>query len=122
MWVASSAADTPEGSNLEIPARTGESVRDHEYATGEHPVPELRQSAHCSTGKANRKQNPGNPEQRLSKLLEEAGATLLRTRKHQVVILRNGKRITLPKTPSDHRAALNAVGDVRRAMREPVRT
>jgi hypothetical protein len=47
---------------------------------------------------------------------------LLRTRKHQVVILRNGKRITLPKTPSDHRSALNAIGDLRRAMREPART
>jgi hypothetical protein len=66
--------------------------------------------------------SPGNPEQRLNKLLEQAGATLLRTRKHQVLVLRNGKKVVLPKTPSDHRSSLNAIGDLRRAMREPVRT
>ena len=56
------------------------------------------------------------------KLLEEAGATLVRTRKHQVLVLRNGKKVVLPKTPSDHRSSLNAIGDLRRAMRGPART
>lgn len=52
----------------------------------------------------------------LSQVLEKAGAVLKRRNKHAVYELPNGNKVTVSATPSDHRAELNAIADVRRAV------
>ena len=50
-------------------------------------------------------------------LLKQAGAVLLRDRKHRVYRLANGQTLVMAKTPSDQRGTRNAVASLRRAIR-----
>lgn len=40
-----------------------------------------------------------------------------RQNRHVVYKLPNGRRVTLSKTPSDHRECLNAISDLKKAAR-----
>ena len=57
-----------------------------------------------------------NPEIEIQKLLNENGAKLLRNNKHQVWGLPNGREFTCANTPSDRRAAANALSDLRKVL------
>ncbi len=52
----------------------------------------------------------------VERMLEQSGAVLARQNKHLVYRLPNGRTFTRHKTPSDHRAALNELSDLRRAL------
>ena len=52
----------------------------------------------------------------VSRLLENSGAVLVRQKKHLVYQLPNGRMFTRYKSPSDHRAPLNELSDLRRAL------
>ena len=52
----------------------------------------------------------------VTKLLHESGAVLVRQNKHLVYQLPNRRTFTRSKTPSDNRAALNELSDLRRAL------
>ena len=49
-------------------------------------------------------------------MMAEAGAVLIRDKNHLRFRLANGKSLTLAKTPSDYRAVLNSIADLRRLM------
>lgn len=55
-----------------------------------------------------------NVSDRLKHALSGVGAVLKRSKKHLVYELPNGKSFTLPSTPSDTRADLNAISDLRK--------
>jgi hypothetical protein len=55
-----------------------------------------------------------NVSGRLKQALDDAGAVLKRSKKHLVYELPNGKSFTIPSTPSDSRADLNAISDLRK--------
>jgi hypothetical protein len=57
-----------------------------------------------------------NASVEVSRLLEESGAVLVRHKKHLVYQLPNGRTFTRYKSPSDHRAPLNELSDLRRAL------
>jgi hypothetical protein len=57
-----------------------------------------------------------NPADEIANLLAADGAELGRWDKHKVYRLSNGKLFTMAATPSDHRACLNAVSDLRLAL------
>jgi len=48
------------------------------------------------------------------KLLVKDGWEVINTGKHPKLVAPNGRRLTVPATPSDHRAALNFLADVKR--------
>ena len=48
--------------------------------------------------------------------MAEAGAVLIRDKNHLRYRLANGKTLTLAKTPSDYRAVLNQISDLRKLM------
>jgi hypothetical protein len=52
----------------------------------------------------------------IDRLLDRHGAVLIRQNKHLVYRLPNGGTFTRFKTPSDHRAALNELSDLRHAL------
>jgi hypothetical protein len=52
----------------------------------------------------------------IERLLRESGAVLVRQGKHLVYRLPNGSMFTRGKTPSDHRAPLNELSELRRAL------
>jgi len=54
-------------------------------------------------------------------LLKQAGAVLVRHRRHRVYRLANGQTLVLSNTPSDHRESRNAIADLRRAIRGQAR-
>lgn len=54
------------------------------------------------------------PKGRLKQALESVGAKLKRDKKHRVYELPNGKNFVIPSTPSDTRADLNAISDLRK--------
>ncbi len=58
-----------------------------------------------------------NPEQEINQLLEADGAVLERHSKHDVYKLSNGAKFVRSRTPSDHRAGLNTLSDLRKMMR-----
>ena len=47
-------------------------------------------------------------------MLKDAGAVCVRRNKHLVFKLANGKTLTMAKTPSDRRAILNTISDLKR--------
>jgi len=49
-------------------------------------------------------------------MLDQAGAVVERQNKHIVYKLANGRKLTLSKTPSDHRAILNTISDLKRLL------
>jgi len=55
-------------------------------------------------------------EQTIEELLEKDGSVLLRHNKHKVWLLSNGQRFTQSTTPSDHKAALNQLSDLKHAL------
>lgn len=55
------------------------------------------------------------PAQEIDRLLAESGAELVRHNKHLVYRLAKGKTWTRASTPSDHKAELNMLRDLRRA-------
>ena len=57
-----------------------------------------------------------NASAEVSRLLEQSGAVLVRHKKHLVYQLPNGRMFTRYKSPSDHRAPLNELSDLRRAL------
>jgi hypothetical protein len=57
-----------------------------------------------------------NASVEVSRLLEESGAVLVRRKKHLVYRLPNGQNFISPKTPSDHRNAVNQLSNLRRAL------
>lgn len=59
-----------------------------------------------------------NPEQSVSEMLTNAGAVLLRNRKHEVWQLPNGKQFVRAKTPSDFRADANNASVLRRLLND----
>ena len=59
-----------------------------------------------------------NPGERLNMLLEDAGATMIRHKKHTIYQLASGKKLVVSNTPSDSRAALNAISDLKRLIKE----
>lgn len=52
----------------------------------------------------------------VNRLLAECGAVLVRNKKHEVWKLPNGGTFTRAATPSDHRAHLNQLTDLRREL------
>jgi len=48
--------------------------------------------------------------------LKEAGAVILRKKKHIVYQLRDGKKFVCAATPSDNRAVLNQIAQLKRLM------
>jgi len=52
----------------------------------------------------------------VDRLLSEHGAVLIRHAKHQVYRLPNNQKFTRSRTPGDHRAPLNELSDLRRAL------
>jgi hypothetical protein len=68
------------------------------------------------------KQNPwlmNDPRKEVYKLLKKMGAKRERSKKHDVWILPNHRRVSLSKTSSDWRAWKNALSDVRRVSKLP---
>jgi hypothetical protein len=57
-----------------------------------------------------------NATAEIDRLLDQHGAVLVRQNKHLVYRLPNGGTFTRFKTPSDHRAALNELSDLRHAL------
>lgn len=55
-------------------------------------------------------------DKRIEQALAEAGARLLRHRKHLVYELANGRRVVMSSTPSDRREVQNALRDIRKAV------
>lgn len=53
---------------------------------------------------------------RVTQLLRECGAVLKRRRKHEVYELPNGKNFVRASTPSDRRADLNSLSDLKRQL------
>ena len=51
-------------------------------------------------------------------LLQDAGATMIRHKKHTVYQLASGKKLVVSNTPSDSRAALNAISNLKKLIRE----
>jgi hypothetical protein len=59
-----------------------------------------------------------SPQRRnINSLLEEAGAVLIRTKKHKVYRLRTGQIFVQSGSPSDHRAEINQLCLLRRILR-----
>ncbi len=59
-----------------------------------------------------------SPQRRhIISLLDEAGAVLVRTKKHKVYKLRNGQIFVQSGSPSDHRADVNQLCLLRRMLR-----
>ena len=49
-------------------------------------------------------------------MLKDAGAEMIRDKKHYRFRLANGKTLTLAKAPGDYRSVLNTISDLRRLM------
>ena len=58
-----------------------------------------------------------NPSHEITRLLEQSGAVLVRSKNHLVYRLPTGETYTRAKTPSDHRAERNDLSILRRARR-----
>lgn len=58
---------------------------------------------------------------RLERALREAGAVLVRRKRHNVWRLPSGRMFVSAQSPSDRRAEHNALRDLRAALREPSR-
>lgn len=56
------------------------------------------------------------PQRHITKLLEEVGATYVRTTKHHIYRLPNGKTFAVANSPSDHRHMANLKAKLRRAL------
>ena len=61
------------------------------------------------------------PNKELKRLLKQHG-TLVRSKKHLVYRLSNGRTFVLSKSASDHRAAHNALKDLERLLAEQIVT
>ena len=57
-----------------------------------------------------------NPSHEITRLLEQSGAVLVRSKNHLVYRLPTGETYTRAKTPSDHRAERNDLSILRRAL------
>ena len=57
-----------------------------------------------------------NASVEVARLLDESGAVLVRHKKHLVYRLPNGQNFISPKTPGDHRTAVNQLSNLRRAL------
>lgn len=56
---------------------------------------------------------------RIEDALDAAGAVLIRNNPHRVYKLRSGAMLTISNSPSDHRAQMNILADIRRLSRTP---
>lgn len=56
--------------------------------------------------------------ERVKVLLAQHGATLVRWRKHNIYRFPNGRTVVISKTPSDWRAEMKQIRDIRRAIGE----
>ena len=57
-----------------------------------------------------------NPATEVDRLLAESGAVLARSKGHEIWKLPNGKTFTRASTPSDWRAPMNQLSDLRREL------
>lgn len=56
---------------------------------------------------------------KLLRYLRDLNARLVRRSKHDIWELPNGQRVTVARTPSDHRAIMNTYHDIKRAAALP---
>jgi hypothetical protein len=59
----------------------------------------------------------GNPYDELTKLLKESGAVEERRNRHVVYKLPNGRKHTVSCSPSDRRAVLNNLSDLKKTLK-----
>lgn len=60
-----------------------------------------------------------SPEQKLKRVIEETGATLVRQKNHLIYRLPNGRIVSVAKTGSDWRGIDASIRDFRRMSRFP---
>lgn len=81
-------------------------------------IRDLQSPEHRTTSRevGRRETRPRNPGERLRLLLEQSGAVLVRHKKHLVYRLPNGRSYTCASTPSDWRAVLNQITQLKRLL------